>query len=78
MSIKVRATDMGHYGHLRQSGEEFEIKDEKAFSARWMEFVDPKQTVSPGVKEKLVKEAVKRADLKPKAEPQVAQVQAVI
>ena len=35
--IKVRATKAGFIEHYREPGEEFEIKDAKAFSKEWME-----------------------------------------
>lgn len=41
MSIKVQATQVGHYGDkLREPGDVFEVADEKAFSKRWMERLD--------------------------------------
>lgn len=40
MGIKVRATNPGLYGQYREPGHEFEIKEEKHFSKKWMEKVD--------------------------------------
>lgn len=41
--IKVRATQVGYYDHARRrEGDVFIIANEQAFSARWMERVDPR------------------------------------
>lgn len=37
MAIQVKATARGFYGSLREPGDTFTIRDEKAFSKRWME-----------------------------------------
>ena len=43
MAIKVRATQLGYYGmQVRPAGEEFEIRDEEAFSKTWMQRVKSK------------------------------------
>ena len=34
--MKVTATEVGFYGKLRQPGDSFDIKNEKAFSKVWM------------------------------------------
>lgn len=39
--IRVRATATGYYGlSIREEGDEFDVADEKALSAAWMERVD--------------------------------------
>lgn len=39
--MKVRAKSLGYYGHKRRyEGDEFYIKDEKHFSAKWMKKVE--------------------------------------
>lgn len=43
MSIKVMATRQGFYGNLREPGELFTIKDEKAFSIKWMKKIRSKK-----------------------------------
>ena len=44
MSIKVRAKERGYFGDkIREEGDEFEIKNEQAFSERWMEKVGGKK-----------------------------------
>jgi hypothetical protein len=36
MAIKVKATERGFLGKIREPGDVFEIADEKAFSKNWM------------------------------------------
>lgn len=43
MTIKVMATRQGLYGQLREPGELFTIKDEEAFSKRWMKKIQSKR-----------------------------------
>ena len=38
--MKVKATMRGHYGQIRNEGDEFEIESEGEFSSRWMEKVE--------------------------------------
>lgn len=35
--MKVKATQRGFYGAMREPGEEFEISDKADFSSAWME-----------------------------------------
>lgn len=43
MAIRVRALRLGYYGDIRRRvGDIFNIQDEKHFSTRWMERLDPK------------------------------------
>lgn len=44
MGIKVIAIVPGYYGHYREPGDEFEIENEQAFHASWMEKLDGKRT----------------------------------
>ena len=44
--MKVKAIKQGHYGILRNVGEVFVIRDEKAFSKRWMKRVKDELGVS--------------------------------
>lgn len=42
-AIKVRATQLGYYGEMRRrEGDVFVLHDEKLFSKKWMERVDPR------------------------------------
>lgn len=41
--IKVKATRKGFYGKFRYPDDEFTVRDEKAFSKRWMVKVEPKR-----------------------------------
>lgn len=38
--MKVKAIMRGHYGQIRDEGDEFEIGSEGEFSSRWMEKVE--------------------------------------
>ena len=42
--MKVRATDRGFYGQLREAGEVFILEDPKLFSKNWMESLEPSET----------------------------------
>lgn len=44
MGIKVIAIVAGYYGHFREPGDEFEVENEQAFHASWMEKLDGKRT----------------------------------
>lgn len=46
MGILVRAKDKGFYESLREPGDEFEVRDEKAIG-KWMERVDQKSSAKP-------------------------------
>lgn len=41
MGIKVKATQKGFYGTLREPGDEFEIRARGDFSKHWMEAENP-------------------------------------
>lgn len=44
MGIKVIAIAPGLHGQFREPGDEFEIENEQAFAAVWMEKLDGKRT----------------------------------
>jgi len=49
--MQVRATKMGYYNHKRvREGVEFTIKNEKEFSANWMEKLDEEEAPVPAAK----------------------------
>jgi len=48
--MKVKAKSLGYYGNeRRREGDVFVIKNEKAFSSKWMEVVPPEPKAEPKV-----------------------------
>lgn len=45
--IRVKATQQGFLGVLREVGDEFEIDDKAAFAASWMEELKPVKSGKP-------------------------------
>jgi hypothetical protein len=59
--MKVRAKRRGYYGNVRETGQEFSINDDQAFSDAWMEKVEdvkpePVAKAKPFSKKKKVKD----------------------
>lgn len=52
MAIKVKAINPGHYGQYREVGDQFEIKEEKHFSKKWMAKVGANAASKPAQKGK--------------------------
>lgn len=54
--MKVRAKSLGYYNNKRQyEGYEFFIKDEKAFSSKWMEVIEAEAKPAKRSRSKKVK-----------------------
>lgn len=63
--IKVQATQLGYYGHRRRHpGEVFVIKDQKAFSTKWMKLVSNEvpETVPAATFKSSRSEEIRRAE----------------
>lgn len=62
--MKVRAKSLGYYNNIRQfEGMEFFLKEEKDFSQKWMERVEPKVSVPSKRSKAAPKKVVKKAEV---------------
>lgn len=61
MTIGVMATQPGHYQFLREPGDKFIIKDERAFSHRWMKRIDGGEELPAKPADELAKQLVSPA-----------------